>query len=277
LSFHGAEDSWSGDYVSIDEAASDIINPMTVETWVNVQQLPAISATILNKTGPPANNSHWQIDAASGVIRAYYLSGVFGEETAIRTGPAVVVGEWVHVAFVISGTSMTLFINGAQYGSPDTTIPATMVVPAGPIVMGQHAPLDVNTSTRLNGYVGLARIWNVARTGPQILADMNNYLGAGNGPVWAQDSPNLIPGSGTVTLADMDFLDSTREPQISLQVSKDNGKTWGYEQWRGMGSIGAYRTRVNWKRLGVGRDFLFKFRVTDPVKFTVSGGALRIE
>lgn len=55
-------------------------------------------------------------------------------------------------------------------------------------------------------------------------------------------------------------------PQVMLQVSKDNGKTWGSELWKKIGAIGAYLTRVVWRRLGSARDWLFKLRVTDPVK-----------
>ena len=55
-------------------------------------------------------------------------------------------------------------------------------------------------------------------------------------------------------------------PQVMLQVSRDGGKTWGAELWRTLGAIGQYRTRANWLRLGRSRDWVMKFRVTDPVK-----------
>lgn len=55
-------------------------------------------------------------------------------------------------------------------------------------------------------------------------------------------------------------------PTISLQVSRDGGHTWGPELWRSFGRIGQYRLRAKWNRLGRSRDWLFKFRVTDPVK-----------
>ena len=56
------------------------------------------------------------------------------------------------------------------------------------------------------------------------------------------------------------------DPQIMMQISKDGGHTWGNEIWVGFGRIGEYRTRAAWRRLGRSRDWLFKFRVTDPVK-----------
>lgn len=56
------------------------------------------------------------------------------------------------------------------------------------------------------------------------------------------------------------------DPQIMLQVSKDNGKTWGSELWRSFGKAGENRRRAVWRKLGRSRTWLFKIRITDPVK-----------
>jgi hypothetical protein len=66
------------------------------------------------------------------------------------------------------------------------------------------------------------------------------------------------------------------DPQIMLQVSKDNGRTWGNERWRTIGAIGKYLTRIVWRQLGVGRDFVFKLRISDPIKVVFSCAAVRI-
>lgn len=55
-------------------------------------------------------------------------------------------------------------------------------------------------------------------------------------------------------------------PQVMLQISRDGGHTWGGEVWRAFGAIGEYRQRAIWNRLGQSRDWVFRFRVTDPVK-----------
>lgn len=65
------------------------------------------------------------------------------------------------------------------------------------------------------------------------------------------------------------------DPQVMLQISKDNGHTWGNELWTTLGAIGAYLTRVHWRRLGVAFDWVFKVRVTDPVKFALTFAALK--
>lgn len=60
-------------------------------------------------------------------------------------------------------------------------------------------------------------------------------------------------------------------PQVMLQVSKDNGHTFGNERWVNLGAIGMYLTRVIWRQLGTARDFVFKIRITDPVKVVITG------
>ncbi len=63
-------------------------------------------------------------------------------------------------------------------------------------------------------------------------------------------------------------------PQVSLECSKDNGRTWGPPLISYLGPIGNYLYRVIWRRFGSSRDFVFRIRMTDPVKFVVTGGAI---
>ncbi len=65
-------------------------------------------------------------------------------------------------------------------------------------------------------------------------------------------------------------------PQIMLQYSKDNGRTWSAERWASSGLVGQYMTRVLWRRFGSTRDATFKIRMTDPVPFVLTEGALRV-
>ena len=62
-------------------------------------------------------------------------------------------------------------------------------------------------------------------------------------------------------------------PQAMLQVSRDGGFTYGNEMWTSFGQIGQYLRRAEWRRLGVSRNFVFKFRITDPVKVVLMSAA----
>ena len=66
------------------------------------------------------------------------------------------------------------------------------------------------------------------------------------------------------------------DPQVMLQVSRDNGRTWGNELWRSLGEVGDYARRVWWTRLGRSRDWLFRLRMSDPVRTVIAGGSLKV-
>lgn len=59
-------------------------------------------------------------------------------------------------------------------------------------------------------------------------------------------------------------------PTVMLDFSDDGGHTWSSESWtladNAAGSIGEYKTRVKWNRLGSARDRIFRVKMTDPVK-----------
>ena len=63
-------------------------------------------------------------------------------------------------------------------------------------------------------------------------------------------------------------------PQISLEVSKDNGRTFTLQPVSYIGALGNYLMRVLWRRFGSARDFVFRIRMTDPVKFVITAGAI---
>lgn len=56
------------------------------------------------------------------------------------------------------------------------------------------------------------------------------------------------------------------DPKVMMQISRDGGKTYGAELWASIGKIGMYKQRALWNRLGRARDWVFKFRITDPIK-----------
>ncbi|MNL02506.1 hypothetical protein D3C87_1230160 [compost metagenome] len=61
------------------------------------------------------------------------------------------------------------------------------------------------------------------------------------------------------------------QPKLMLQYSKDGGHTWSEEVWRDIGAMGQFKCRSLFLRLGRGRDWVFRLRVTDPVKCVFIG------
>jgi hypothetical protein len=67
------------------------------------------------------------------------------------------------------------------------------------------------------------------------------------------------------------------DPMAMLQISRDGGFTWGNEMWTTIGKVGKYENRAIWRRLGSGRDFVFRIRVTDPVKVVITNAYIEAE
>lgn len=70
---------------------------------------------------------------------------------------------------------------------------------------------------------------------------------------------------------------SCPNPQVGLTISRDNGKTWGNEMMRNIGPIGTYSNVIDFTRLGVARNNVYKLRVTDPFDFTIVNAFLNPE
>lgn len=66
-------------------------------------------------------------------------------------------------------------------------------------------------------------------------------------------------------------------PQIMLQISRDNGHTWGAEMWCPIGRMGEFTTRAEWRRLGQARDWIVKLRITDPVKTVIISAIAEVQ
>lgn len=57
------------------------------------------------------------------------------------------------------------------------------------------------------------------------------------------------------------------DPVLSLEISKDGGKTWDYPRTRKIGEVGEYNKRAIWRRNGrVSRFFVLRFTLSDAVK-----------
>lgn len=64
------------------------------------------------------------------------------------------------------------------------------------------------------------------------------------------------------------------DPKAMLTVSRDGGRTFGNEVWKPMGLVGEYRRRVEWHQFGTADSFVFRVRITDPVKRNLMNAGL---
>jgi hypothetical protein len=92
---------------------------------------------------------------------------------------------------------------------------------------------------------------------------ITKHVGGGDYSTIASLWLEMEAGTGTQTGQGYD-------PQIMMTVSRDGGHTYGSEQWQAFGKTGEYTRRAKWNRIGRARNWVFKFRITDPVKTVIT-------
>jgi hypothetical protein len=78
-------------------------------------------------------------------------------------------------------------------------------------------------------------------------------------------------------LIDETTLSVNPPPQFMLRWSDDGGHTWSNEHWAQGGAVGAYGTRIFWRRLGMTlklRDRVYELSGTDPIQIAIMGADL---
>jgi hypothetical protein len=79
--------------------------------------------------------------------------------------------------------------------------------------------------------------------------------------VMAETGVGLVSGAGS-------------DPQITLEMSDDGGRTWRTAATKSLGLLGKYRSRVRWEKLGMARDRVYRISISDAVKVVLSDAEL---
>jgi hypothetical protein len=151
LSFDGV-----ASYVSI--GASPVSPPWTAEFWVNRQDAPNYSASLLGDGSTALKLEQFNFTRQVGFTRFGVADYTFNYSAPANT--------WVHLAFV-SDTTTRLYVNGVL----QDTYPATIPLPLGRLGYDSSGFADY-----MRGTLDEVRLWNVARTPAQIQASMNHSL-----------------------------------------------------------------------------------------------------
>jgi hypothetical protein len=85
-------------------------------------------------------------------------------------------GQWIHMAMVYDRVALRVYINGAQVAITPHTILISYCVIEWPVQIGRQDSFDVPGERYLAGVVDEARLWDVARSVPQINIDMYRQL-----------------------------------------------------------------------------------------------------
>lgn len=151
------------------------------------------------------------------------------------------------------------------------------------LVLGAYAPSRVSCYALAYG----THVVGDSSDGRIYALDQECYYNGGDPLPWERTAPrmnnegkNLFASQFELDMETGVGLDGSgqgTDPQVMLQISRDGGATWGPERWVTAGRMGQYRHRAIWRRLGFGKDLVFKVRGTDPVKTVIIGANLDIE
>ena len=141
----------------------------TIEGWMKIRDLgySALATQTINYLPAP-----FDIYVENGSGRLTFLVGQSNVSGSASGSTVLAIGTWTHVAFVYNPAiaKVIIYVNGVQDGIGDASPPGN--VAGSKFIIGNRYDLY----TGLNGTLDDVRIWNVARTPSQILANMNNEL-----------------------------------------------------------------------------------------------------
>lgn len=124
-------------------------------------------------------------------------------------------------------------------------------------------------------------------TGALYALDLNVYTDNGEPIARERTTPHLTKSMNRLFISKfqldcqvgvgLDGVGQGTDPKIMLKVSYDGGYTFKTERNLSLGKIGNTYARVIARRLGQGRDLIFRVRYTDPTPFTILGAEIDVE
>jgi hypothetical protein len=147
----------------------------TIECWVYLTATTNWSRIIDFGNGSGSNNVLFSTSAGTSGSPGFYVGG-----SQYQANGTVPLNQWTHLAATLSGTNATIYINGVASGTATFPTPANVTRSLNYIGRsnwgwGDPAP---------EGSFDDLRIWSVAKTGPQLIAEMNSEL--------TGSEPNLV-------------------------------------------------------------------------------------
>ena len=172
LSFDGVDDFVQTEFQGVLDSAD-----RTFEAWINVSaNAPTANLAIvdygLNAVG---SRNTFNVNSGRGLT---FISG--GTNANMGTAAGIIpAGQWTHVAFVLDNGIGFLYLNGVQVGTANLSAVNT---PSGndSLIIGQRVS---GGSIPFAGEIDEVRIWSVARSQAEIMADMNT--------IYCGPTPNL--------------------------------------------------------------------------------------
>jgi hypothetical protein len=153
----------------------DLTGPVTVEAWIN-RSVTGVQHSIVEKYGCNAGQGGYVLRVVANDKLLFGTRDDCNNGTSVVGATSLAANTWYHVAGTWDGTALRIYVNGVL----DTTaLPSTRNPKPGntPLKIGERG----NGGTPFNGLIDDVRVWNVARSAADLLANKNHCV-PGNTP-----------------------------------------------------------------------------------------------
>jgi hypothetical protein len=157
--------------------------PRTIEFWFYVKPTDWVAEVneIFVMGGPPGGLQQLGLDFGNPPVKGMpmnhatlnpYTDGTFDDDTGVDLGIMSTSPQWIHVAITWDMTALRTFVNGVERITTKATGTEMLKTTMGPLVVGCNPPYF----GCFNGMYDELRVWSVARTPDEIMANYKKGL-----------------------------------------------------------------------------------------------------
>jgi hypothetical protein len=194
-------------YNATPSAAIQITGDLTIECDVMFTTVASDNVQFVTLRTPSDNKAAYQFyhDGASHTLNFFHRNAA-NENDGPSTAWTPALNTWYHLAVTISSTTLKFWVDGVQLGVDKTLTKTRGFVAGSYLYIGS---LD-GTGQYINGFIDDVRIWNVSRSGANLLANkevelagtesgLEGYWKFNDNLLDSTASGNNLTGSGSPT------------------------------------------------------------------------------
>ena len=157
----------SSDFVSLPLVTSTT-NNVTIEGWFN-SDIVSQSGQMIIYNGSDLNANGYGFSINTEGTSSGNLYALYGGISWFDTGVSLSSNTWYQVVMIITGTSLTLFLNNSQIFTTNTSNPST------PTLYTEIGRNDYPAARYFNGKISILKIWTKGLSSQEIQNEWNTY------------------------------------------------------------------------------------------------------
>ena len=161
-----------GDFFSIaDAAVLDSMSEISIQMWINIDNISASGPNMLFAKREATNNGYVGFFTTTGWTFRFGT----GTGTGLTYATAPSTGVWQQILVTIGSTGSKFYINGSEVASSAYTGAPNNVNTAAALDLFEVNPRPQVGPVRMDGKVGIVKIYNGVLTGAEVAAEFNSY------------------------------------------------------------------------------------------------------